>query len=79
MSFSIAPFSDYGSSKKRNRNTSNLQEVVRADARGEERLVGVAEGGVGEEGARGLAHVLGKGLGAALQEHLPEADGRRHS
>ena len=51
---------------------------MRADSGGEEGLVGVAEGGVGEEGALGLSDVLGKGLGAILEEHVPETGGRRH-
>lgn len=59
--------------------STNLQEVVRADSGGEEGLVGVAEGGVGEEGALGLTDVLGKGLGTLLEEHVPQTGGRRHS
>ena len=57
----------------------HLEEVARADAGGEEGLVGVAEGGVGEEGTLGLSDVLGKGLGAVLEEHVPETGGRRDS
>ena len=52
---------------------------MRADSGGEEGLVGVAEGGVGEEGALGLTDVLGKGLGTLLEEHVPQTGGRRHS
>ena len=54
----------------------DLEEVARADAGGQEGLVRVAEGRVGQEGAARLADALGEGLGALAQEHLPQA-GRR--
>ena len=53
------------------------QHVVGAHARGQQRLVGVAECGVGEQQALLLRGPLGEAFGAELVEQLARAVGRR--
>mmetsp|Transcript_15979 Transcript_15979/g.37862 ORF Transcript_15979/g.37862 Transcript_15979/m.37862 type:complete len:629 (-) Transcript_15979:82-1968(-) len=50
-----------------------VHELLRAHARGEQRLVRVTVGRVGEQDALVLADGLGEALGAALQQHLAPA------
>eukprot|EP00964_Phaeocystis_antarctica_P038764 scaffold22166_cov58-Phaeocystis_antarctica.AAC.1 len=53
------------------------EQVARAHARGEQRLVRVAPGGVGEQEPLVLADRLGEGCGPTCLEHLLEPRGRR--
>lgn len=53
-----------------------LLQVVGADAGGEERLVGVPEGGVHEQKTLVGADGLGESLRTVAQQHVAEAHGR---
>lgn len=53
-----------------------LLQVVRPDSGGQERLVGVPEGGVHEQESLMGAHGLGESLGTVAQQHVPEAHRR---
>ena len=54
------------------------EQVAGADPGREQRLVGVAEGGVGDRDGRLRAQPAGELLGAELEQQLAGAVGRRH-
>lgn len=54
----------------------DLLQVVGSNPGGQQRLVGVSEGGVHQQQARVGAHGLGKALRAVTQEHVAESHRR---